>query len=116
MRQIRVNASHGFERSLARASICRRQRKTISGRRLSRFASSAPLPFAQTGDIAISGFNLPSASTITFIDGCAIDKDTYYLAASPDRWREENDEPYTVMYVYRHQADEKWTHFDKGIL
>jgi hypothetical protein len=48
------------------------------------------------------------SSTITFTVGCAINRDMYYIAASPDQWREENDEPYTVMYFYQHQTDEKW--------
>jgi hypothetical protein len=32
----------------------------------------------------------------------------YYIACSPDRWREEDDEPNTVMCFYQDQTDEKW--------
>jgi hypothetical protein len=48
------------------------------------------------------------ASTVTFTVGCAINRDMYYIACSLDEWRETEEEPYTVMYIYQHQTDEKW--------
>jgi hypothetical protein len=46
--------------------------------------------------------------TLAFTVGCAINRDMYYIACSPDQWRETEEEPYTVMYIYQHQTDEKW--------
>jgi hypothetical protein len=40
--------------------------------------------------------------------GCAINRDMYYIACSPDSWRAKEDTPYTVMCFYQHQTPEKW--------
>jgi hypothetical protein len=46
--------------------------------------------------------------TVTFTVGCAINRDMYYIACSPDQWRGGEDEPCTVICIYQHQTDEKW--------
>ena len=47
-------------------------------------------------------------SPLTFVTGCAINRDMYYIACSPDAWRESEDTPYTIMCFYQHQRHEKW--------
>jgi hypothetical protein len=47
-------------------------------------------------------------SALTFTTGCAINRDMYYVACSPDAWRANEDMPYTVMCFYQHQTPEKW--------
>jgi len=47
-------------------------------------------------------------SSITFGAGCAINRDMYYIAASPDKWTEEEDSPYSRMLIYQDQTKEKW--------
>lgn len=46
--------------------------------------------------------------SVTFTTGCAIDSNMYYVASSPDAWRETEDSPYSVMYFYQHQTEKKW--------
>ncbi|MCX8999907.1 hypothetical protein NOF55_22640 [Rhizobiaceae bacterium BDR2-2] len=46
--------------------------------------------------------------SVTFTAGCAINRDMYYVASSPDAWREAEDTPYSVMYFYQHQTEKKW--------
>lgn len=47
-------------------------------------------------------------SPITFVNGCAINRDMYYIASSPDLWTESEDAPYSVMFIYQDQTEEKW--------
>jgi hypothetical protein len=49
-------------------------------------------------------------SPVTFNTGCAINRDMYYIAASPDAWTEMEDisSSYTVMFIYQNQTEEKW--------
>ena len=50
------------------------------------------------------------SSTLTFMCGCAINRDMYYIACVPDEWYEEHgdEEPYTVMCFYQEETAEKW--------
>jgi hypothetical protein len=47
-------------------------------------------------------------SSVSFVTGCAIDQDSYYIAYSPDKWAETQDDPYTVICIYQHTAKKKW--------
>lgn len=47
-------------------------------------------------------------SLVTFVNGCAINRDMYYIASSPDVWTESEDAPYSVMFIYQDQTEEKW--------
>lgn len=51
---------------------------------------------------------MQNVSPVTHITGCAVSRDIYYVACSQDNRKAVDDAPYTVMYLYQHQRDEKW--------